>query len=250
MGGSGSGGATYGAFGSLPYCDTLHRLETVPLIDGVLDRGPPLQDWAPVGFVPDNGLGAEYQSKTSEVSARFAAAWVESGLYFFVVVTDPDMNPAPLGDLEWRGDSMEIYVDHDANFASPGTYDAVGTRQFIIAAPADMTSDGDRAGSFEPETRIEDFSGQWVSKVSAGGYVVEALVSASDLGLSDFSLSVGSSVAFDLSHNISLPLGESGDQANLLGQYFLKIAEPETGSEEDYPYTNSAVFCTPELALP
>src|SRR5688572_20183599 len=52
----------------------------------------------------------------------------------------PERNPADPNDHVWRGDGVEIYIDHDAVFAEPSTYDNPGTFQFIAGAP---TNDSD-----------------------------------------------------------------------------------------------------------
>ena len=180
---------------------------------------------------------------------RFAAAWHESGLYFYIEVTDTALNLANPSDPLWYGDGVEIYVDHDGTMsAPPGFYDAPGTKQFVVQAPPDDKSDSARADMFIPEDIDRAWpSTQWVGKYRSYGYAVEALVVANDLDLSSWTLAAGDHVGIDLGHNVSYPVGQSGPWGNRLGQYFMRTKEPFTGSVDDLPFWNSAVFCTPVL---
>ena len=65
-----------------------------------------------------------------------------------------------------------------------------------------------------------------------------------------WTLTPDTAVGFDLGQNVSFPLGETGDQENRAGQWFLKVRDPATGDVTDYPYAASDVFCTPTLLGP
>lgn len=221
-------------------CAELPRLAAAPALDGQLEPGLATQPVTPVHWTGTGNIPAGN-------SLSFAAAWHAQGLYFFLQVLDPDRSPAPSSSEVWEGDGVEVYVDHDAVFAAPGSYDDPGTRQLIFAAPADDAQNGDRADAYVATTgRIAGLpSSDWIAVPTETGYVLELDVRASTLGLADWALAAGSQLAFDLAHNVSAPPGEAGVQGTRAGQYFLRV-----GTETEaafYPFQNSAVFCTPTL---
>lgn len=180
----------------------------------------------------------------------YSAAWFGGGLYFYVEVTDPDLYPALATGRVWQGDAVEISVDHDGVFATPGFYDDPGTKQIVIGSPADGTTPGERAEVFIPTgLQSEWANGQWTSIATASGYVVEAVISAADLGLGTWTLQAGDVIGFDLAHDVSVPLGQIGNgfSGRRLGQYFLRLNQPVVGTIEDYPFHNSAAFCSATL---
>lgn len=243
-GGAGTGGTS---FGEAPYCERIHMLPVAPTIDGERELQLPTQTVAAEGTRVPEGNPSEHQSIPPNVSMAYAVAWRPDGLYFYAEVVDSDYNPAPDAEAEWAGDGVELYVDHDAVFAAAGTYDDQGTYSFIVEGPPDLGMSGAGAGYYRPYTRQDDWAGQWISKSTDDGYVIEAFIDASDLGLSSWTISDGSQLAFDLGHNVSFPVGVTGPDVNRLGQYFLQAAEPLTSTESDYPFFNSSVFCTPEV---
>jgi hypothetical protein len=213
------------------------------VLDGNLDAGMVLEPFVPVGW----------RDTTTPlpvgVSARFAIGWRPDGIYFFVEVTDPDRSVAATTDPIWYGDCVELFVDHDGSFDTPPPdYDAVGTRQFFVQAPAVDGGSGTRAeirippGTYNPWT-----TPGWYSAATTSGYVVEAFVDAAALDLSSLSLASGQTIGIDLAHDVSFPPGQTGPDGNRLSQYFLSVADPLTGNLEDYPYVNESVFCTPTL---
>jgi hypothetical protein len=177
----------------------------------------------------------------------YAAAWHALGLYFYLEVSDPDRNPAAPSSEVWEGDGVEVYVDHDGIFAAAGTYDDPGTRQLIFAAPADGASDGDRGEAYaSPAGRLGTVAAtDWIATPTPTGFAFELWVTAADLGLSTWSLTAGAQVGFDLAHNVSSPVGQTGAQGNRAGQYFLRVG-PQTDVSM-YPFYNSGVFCAPTL---
>jgi len=239
----GAGGADAGS--PVAYCSGLPALAQAPVLEGDLEAGLQLQTIVPVGWRhTTTPLPAGHE-------ARFAAAWRADGLYFYIELDDPDLNPAPAMEYVWKGDSVEVYVDHDATYATPPpNYDATGTRQFFIASPSDMSTPGQRAQSRIPETYSNVRASQWISVYRAGGYKIEVFITAPELALANWTLSAGQSVGFDLAHNVSFPPGQTGPEANRLSQYFLSIREPPQGNTYDYPYLNESVFCSPILLPP
>lgn len=246
-GGSGTGGTagTGGAPepGPIVHCDELPKLTSAPDLDGNPEPGLYLENVVPQGWSGPGG------APPSDVSMRFSAAWHESGLYFYIEVTDPDLVLADASDPLWYGDGVEIYVDHDGTMsAAPGFYDAPGTKQFVVQAPADDMNDSTRADMFIPEDIDRAWpSSQWIGTYASFGYVVEVLVVADDLDLSSWTLRAGDRVGIDLGHNVSHPTTQNGPWGSRLGQYFMRIADPAMGSVNDLPFWNSAVFCTPVL---
>jgi hypothetical protein len=178
---------------------------------------------------------------------RFAAAWVPSGLYFFIEVDDTELNPAPADAPIWQGDGIEVYVDHDGIFPGAG-YDLTGAKQLMLGAPVEGQTDPVRGDVYRGGNRERSWNAtQYMGVPTAGGYAMELLVTAPDLDLASWSLTTGDYVGFDLSHNVSHPLGVTGANGNRLGQYFLRIANPSTGSTSDFPWVNANVFCVPHL---
>ena len=241
MGGSGETGPA----DPIVHCNELRKLSAPPVLDGELETGMYLEAGTFVGWIGDS------DAAPAGNSLSFSAGWYDTGLYFYIDVTDPERNPADPSDDVWRGDGVEVYIDHDAVFAEPSSYDNPGTFQFIAGAPA---SDSD------PSTRVDIYAvselqgawspTSWVSLPTRAGYRVEAFITAADLGLSSWSLTPGTTVGFDIGHNVSYPLGQTGGQANRAGQRFLNVADPLTGDVADYPFANSGVFCSAELRAP
>jgi hypothetical protein len=178
---------------------------------------------------------------------RFAAAWLPSGLYFFIEVTDTELNPALADAPIWQGDSVEAYVDHDGIFPEYG-YDVEGAKQFMLGAPIEGQTEPVRGDVYQDGNREHEWNAtRYVGVPTAGGYSIELLVGASDLELTTWSLEAGDYVGFDLAHSVSHPLGVTGADGNRLGQYFLRVASPPTGSTNDYPWMTANVFCVPRL---
>lgn len=234
-----------------PYCERLPRLASTPVIDGMLDGNLPLEDLPKSAWRIPADNPPEFSSLPTDVSLRFMAAWFDAGLYFYAEIVDPDRYPAVASADEWQGDGVDIYVDHDAVFASPGFYDDPGTRSLTVAAPVDDTTTSTRAGIFMPFIVVGKWnSGEAMAVPTTDGYRVEAMVTAATLGLSSWSLAPGSAVAFDLAHGVSFPSGETGSEGRRLGHYFLKAAASGNGDLAGYPFYDSSVYCVPVLEGP
>jgi hypothetical protein len=229
----------------LVHCEELYALQGLPIIDGFVEPGMHLEFMDPVGVFGE--------PPPPGTSMRFAVGWHPTGVYFYAEVTDPDRHPANVAMPLWQGDAVEFFVDHDAVFAPPGAYDSVGTKQLIVAAPGTAFENGRRADVYIAsgyQSHWQDT--QWISVPSVGGYIVEAFVVASDLGLAEMTLAAGGKIGIDLAHDVSLPPGQTGPATtgNRLGQYFYKVAEPFGGGLYDYPFGNTSVFCRPTLLAP
>ena len=243
-----AGGCTPAAI--TDYCSQVPPLPDAPLIDGVLDCGPPLLDLTPVGWT------SMMSSLPASVNARLAIAWRPDGLYVFVDVTDDTRLPPPAGADVWCGDGIELYVDDNGSYAGVPLYDDPGSIQVLAMAPVNdddaVTSGGERYRS--PNSGLV---GPWSSPrygafPRPGGYTFEAFVQADDLDLASWSLAAGGAVGFDVSINVSTsadppPPGEVPGCGLRLGQYFMRVAEAPCGANACEPYINAAAFCNPVL---
>jgi hypothetical protein len=236
-------GTVDGSVELLEYCQELPALSQPPTIDGTLEPGLELVDFIPVDWTGPGPLPAGN-------SAVYAVAWRPDGIYFFVSVSDPNRLPPAPGERSFYGDGVELYVDDDGAYDNPSDYDAPGSIQYIMPAPVD----GDT-----PSTRFEAFRDMdiqlgWVFTgfqvyPRAGGYVLEAFLQASDLGLPVWSLAAGDTVGFNLAHNVSFA-SDQGVPNNREGQYFVRIADAPDLDGCDHPYCNVLAFCTPVLLAP
>jgi hypothetical protein len=85
-----------------------------------------------------------------------------------------------------------------------------------------------------------------VSLPHAGGYTVEAVVQASDLGLSQWSLASGGRVGFDVAVDVGTAPTRAG-QCNY-AQFLLRLSSDTTGACAGRPFCDTRAFCTPTLA--
>jgi hypothetical protein len=231
----------------LDYCARIPPLAAPPVLDGVLDPGLELQTLVPVGWQSR----ATPPAPLPDVPVRFAIAYRPDRLYFFVDVADPDRFPARAQDPSYCGDGVELYVDHDGVFTSAPELDWPGTTQFIGRAPPDATTVKSDGGERYAQ---HEYAGVWQGAYAAyprsGGYTLEAIIVAGDIGLASWSLVAGGRVGVDLSINVSTPDGAkvavSGcPQSTRLGQFFLRIDESHIG---DYaagaPYYWPTAYCS------
>jgi hypothetical protein len=228
---------------NVDYCATLPFLPDAPVIDGTPDCALSLRDLTPVDWTGG--------ATTPDATAQYAVAWRPDGLYFFVQVHDPSLVPAEPSELSWQGDEVELYMDSDGTYAAPPAYDNPGTRQFTIAAPSSASSSVARAQVwFSGSVGIMDWtSTEFRAYGQPDGYVVEAFVTGPDLGLGSVALSEGGLVGMDLSIGVSYPSdrgADAGGGGNRLGQYFLRVADPDAGG--GVPPFDTRAFCRPTLA--
>jgi hypothetical protein len=224
------------------YCATLPFLPAPPVIDGMPDCAIALQTLTPVDWTGG--------ASPPDATAEYAVAWRADGLYFFVRVHDPSLVPAEPSEFSYAGDGVELFMDSDGVYAAPPAYDTPGTKQFTIAAPGDAQSSVARAQVWYPGTPGPP---AWTSSAfrafgTPDGYVVEAFVSAGDLGLSNLTLAAGGTVGMDLSIDVSYPTDQgpdAGGAGNRLGQYFLHIADADAGG--GLPPFDPRAFCVPIL---
>jgi hypothetical protein len=174
-------------------------------------------------------LSGEQRSDTRSVSgatdAKFAVLAARDALFVFGV------------DGGFR-------VDADGIYGAPPAYDPA-TRQIIIAgAVSGRTA---RAETYAvPPTGVTWTSTQFASFPAADGYVVEALVTAADLGIPSWDLVSGNKVGFDLGLNLSGATPDAGTQGTRIGQFFLKAEATPTG----HPFQSVTAFCNPVLTAP
>lgn len=224
------------------YCQTVPALPSAPVIDGTLDGMLNLVPMAPVGW---SGSTMD----PGHTTASLAAAFRPNGLYVFVRVVDPNRLPPAVGANAWEGDGVELYADDDGTYSATPLYDDPGSVQIITSAPSDDTSSAASGQRFRDTVDL----GLWTSRdfrafPTFDGYVLEALLTAADLDLTEWSLRSGGHVGFNVSINVSgldEQVGtDAGLQGNRLGQYFLRVAGEACSGR---PYCSSAAFCNPLL---
>ena len=217
------------------YCSSLPPLAAAPVIDGVLDCGPTLVSMTPLGW---NGTG----SLPSGNSASIAVAWRPNGLYFFVAVVTPDVIPADSGNPPFYGSGVEVYVD-DADPTS-SSYPSPGAIQLVAKAPSGGSSVSVGEGYRDTNAIQAWAASEFATYPTSAGFNLEGFVSASDLGVSSWTLASGNQIGFDIAVDVSFTNTTSmSGQGHRAGQYFLSV-----GSGVGAPYTDPRSFCAPTLA--
>ena len=219
-------------------CLEIPPLPAAPVLDGELDCGLTLLPLTPEAWT---GAARDGGSSMVDAIAEYAVGWRPDGLYVFVSVNDPTLIPADPTQDVWDGDGVDIYVDSDGTYAAPPAYDNPGTRELVVGAPGRAPA---RTGVWSNGAYGSEWtSAKLVVQASPRGYVVEAFVTAADLGLSSWALGVGAHVGFDLSIDVSYPdPTTTGAFGHRLGQYFLKGSLPSP-----LPDVDVTAFCNPVL---
>jgi hypothetical protein len=228
-------------------CVSIPALSNAPNINGELEPGLVLHPVTPVGWHDQPDMASP--PFPDGYSASIAAAWRPDGLYVFASVLDPNRVPADPGLRAYLGDGVEFYVDSDGLYGAAPLYDDPGGRQIIIAAPDNDDDTVQRGDLYKPEFT---FISEWTSPEfgafpQSGGYTVEAIIRAADLGLGSWTLSAGQQVGFNFSHNVSGEPGVPQTNGWRLGQYFVEIVDNPLQALSDYPYYNVEAFCEPTL---
>lgn len=219
------------------YCGALPALPGLPLIDGRLECGLHLSPMATLGWHGSTELPSK--------RASYAAAWRDDGLYLYVEVHGDAITPHPTEEPIFCGDAIELYVDADARNDDSGSYDATGTMQFVIAAPAGEGAAIEAAKFIQGVTQ-----GPWISRALRttrlpDGYSVEAFIGAADIGLWEWTPSAR--VGFSVGVDISGPGGPAANGCtNRAGQLFLRVSEPR-GQCLGEPWCDAGAFCHAEL---
>jgi len=223
------------------YCAQLPELPAPPVIDGVLDCGPPLRT-----FVPSSWNGA-IPIPTNHAT-QHAFAYRIDGLYAYLEVRGQTPAAHPSDSPIYCGDAVELYVDADGVIASDGAYDQPGTMQIIIAAPASPAAPSPHAERF----RSGASQGAWTSSAYRvawldDGYAIEAFITAAELGLTTWSpaTAMGIDVVIDVSGPTADPDLRCGRQ---LGQYFLRVSTATPSDCNGEPWCDARAFCTPSFS--
>jgi hypothetical protein len=214
-------------------CAALPHLPAAARIDGMLECGLTLHALA----VPSAATG------TPLPAAAYAAAWSDGGFYVYMEVhAPPSRTPTPTEPL-YCGDGVEIFVDSDGQPGTNGAYNAPGTMQFVVAAPAGAAMN---TGRFLGGTA----QGPWISSnlqvtPLADGYAVEALIVGSDLGLWSWKPSA------QLGFNLAVNSAGAGDPRGTpcttgVGQSVLRVAAPRVDCDGK-PWCDTRSFCWPSL---
>jgi hypothetical protein len=225
------------------YCASVPALPVSPIIDGVPECNLALQ--------PLPELGWTGGATAPDAHGEYAVAWRSNGLYLFVRVHDPSHVPADPSRQVWQGDAVEIYLDDDGAFTAPPAYHSPGTRQLVAAAPDSASSSVARGAMYA--SGHPEVEGPWTSTTyraygTSDGYVVEAFVTAADLGPTDWALSANGKVGVDLGVDVSYPTDQGADAGgfgNRAGQYFLHLGEVNGASV--LPPFDVRAFCVPTL---
>ncbi len=222
------------------YCLTVPVLAADPVIDGVVDPGLTLRRLEPQGFA------GNVTELPPGVSVHYAVAWRSDGVYVFMQIADPNLQPSIVAKAPFCGDSVEIYVDADGVFPNAPGYDKPGTRQFVVMAPTEGTMSRVEGTIYETAAN----RGSWTSMhygafTTANGYNVEAFVRSSDLMLQSWTLGAGQRIGFNLGHNVSVSTPLQGTCSDRYTQYFLRIEGLSAGKSG--PYHDTGTFCQPSL---
>jgi hypothetical protein len=226
-------------------CNEVVPLESAPVIDGVIEPNLTLLRW----------LDQSTPELPSGMRVDVALAYRPNGVYFYLAVEDPTLDPPPPDALDYCGDGVELYVDDDGVIQSPPAYDSPGTMQFIVAGPENSATQARRGQRFTfPDVPSGDSTdlGDWssddfVAVPTAGGYAVEAFVVASDLDLDAWALAPGDEIGWNLSFNIGGPQPAGIDACTTRNQqYHFRSASSGACTP---PYCNASALCTPTLAV-
>jgi hypothetical protein len=232
------GGVRCAASTVLDYCAELPRLIDAPAIDGALECGLALSPMQPLGW--------KNADAGPDKHASYAAAWHRDGVYLYVEVHGPPGIPHAAGEPIFCGDAVELFLDADAQTDDAGSYDAMGTMQFVVAAPS---------GSAAPDAwrfKQGESQGAWISQSLrvtplADGYSVEASLTGPDVGLWQWNPDgrLGFSLAIDVaSDQPNLPNREGCTSKS--GQFFLRLAEPRATCPGE-PWCDATAFCAASL---
>ncbi|HET9953805.1 MAG TPA: hypothetical protein VFQ61_04860 [Polyangiaceae bacterium] len=242
---AGAGGSVDpGLMSAALLCDRIPPLASEPIIDGKLDSGLSLYSW----------IDETTSDSNAGVRADLSLAYRSDGLYFFVAVTDPTRDPAPLDALAYCGDGVELYVDDDGTIRSPPAYDRPGTMQFVVAAPSSETAAVRRGQRFvSPGSGDGVDLGAWASTrftaaPTPSGYAVEAFIVSNDLDLPSWALASGAEIGWNLSLNIGGPEEPGLDVCTTrTRQVHFRFANSGTCTA---PYCNASALCATALQSP
>lgn len=215
-------------------CELLPRLPAAPVLDG-----------APECALVLHTLAQGERAAPAARAVRYAAAFTDTGLYLYVAVSGLPVQPHAADQPLFCGDAVELFVDADGVLDAHGAYESSGTMQFVVGAP--VAGGGIEAGKFMQGKPF----GPWVSKglwaaATPDGYAVEALISASDLGMWDWQPT--GQLGFDLAVDFA-GSGASVESvcATARTQLLLKVAN-EAPPCAGQPWCDTRSFCVPRLA--
>ena len=218
------------------FCSKLPQLPAVPSIDGVMECGLALRPLEPLGW---NGAGP-MPAKSGELRGRVAT----EGLYIYVHVATQPVASHPTDQPLYCGDAVELYVDGQGAADDDAGMYGMGTMQFVIAAPsASASMDAARFSNGVPQ-------GAWISNdfhtsSTPDGYNVEALFTAADLGLWQWTPS--DRIRFSIAIDVAGAAGDADLHCGLqAGQYFLKVSDATPGCKGE-PWCDVRAFCSAGL---
>lgn len=229
------------------YCSAIPELPNEPILDGVLDCDLPLATF-PAGNWNANGV-----AKPSDLAVEYALAWRPEGkIYYFVHVHTSQRKPAPIdaGDDLFCGDACHLMLDSDGQYTSPPAYDFPGTRQFILEAPPDDATSVS-IGLPNPREPTAWSASTYRAFPATDGYVVEAILGATELGLASWPLVEDGHIGFSLSIGVGGTPGmyPGAPDCQKIGDFYLNAVAP-TAQASGMPHDTVGAFCNPRLAGP
>ncbi len=218
----------------------LPELDAPAVIDGLPDLDLPLAE------APRATWREPQNPMPSSLDAKYLVGWATEGIYFYAQVNAPDVRPSPSETL-WCGDAVHLFLDGDGRFADAPNYDRPGTRQFIVAAPRGSSPNTTRASATDGIELTVWSSSRIGAFPRSGGYSVEAVITAADLG-ANLDLAVDARVAWSLSVSFSgvrsVPNpGDSACEGLRLGDVAVALG----GGTCMSPHCNVDAFCSARL---
>lgn len=174
------------------------RRSAPPTLDGRLD------DWPELPYRADKVVwGPDHWSGPEDLSARFAVAWDDAGLYLAAQVTDDVYAQTARGFNLFKGDALEILIDRDlyGDFATA----ALNDDDYHLGLSPGIGAPGNQPEAFlwfpkglrGPRSQVQIAAR---STGQGGSYAVEAFVPWEVLG-SPLSPGVYTGFAFRVSDN-------------------------------------------------
>lgn len=226
-----------------PYCESMPFLTTTPTLDGVVEPGlvPEAIDPPLLWSNPSEDILPGHET-------RYAVAALPDGMYFFIHSDNPVRQPPTESQEIYCSDGLEIYLDSDAQLQPPEVYpdnyqsDAI---QIIFAAPVDDLTPSTRTMRYRSGVSLGEFTGDFATIPVSGGYVVEAIVRASDIGIASWTPMSATQIAFNIGINLSRDDASPATACNtFLGQYTLND-DPTNDLRRPFEYTST--FCVAEI---
>jgi hypothetical protein len=216
--------ATTAGAATPPVAVALHavRLATAPTIDG------DLPEWSALPYSVDKVVyQPENWSGPADQSATFALGWDTTNLYLAIHVTDDAHVQTQLGELIFRGDSLELLVDTDL----PGDAgsDELNSDDYQLGlTPGENKIGGPDAYLWFPSAKAGRPAGVGVSAhqdETGNGYYLEAAIAWSVFGVAP---AAGNQYGFALSSSDNDLPGTANQQSMISSAPGRRLTNPTT----------------------